>query len=106
MQETRVQSLGWEHPLEKGMAIHSSILAWTIPCTEEPGRLQSTGLQRVRHSSATNTHTLSKSFLTTLEVVVKSPLSQMEYTWHLISTQYTDKVDPMKYTFRRINLAL
>ena len=43
MQETRVQSLGWEDPLEKEMATHSSILAWRIPWTEEPGRLQSTG---------------------------------------------------------------
>ena len=41
MQETEVQSLGWEDPLEKGMAIHSSILAWRIPWTEEPGGLQS-----------------------------------------------------------------
>ena len=39
MQETQVQSLGWEDPLEKGMATHSSILAWRIPWTEEPGRL-------------------------------------------------------------------
>ena len=49
MQETRVQSLGWEVPLEKGMATHSSILAWRIPWTEEPGVLQSVGLQRVGH---------------------------------------------------------
>ena len=49
MQETQVQSLGWENPLEKGMAIHSSILAWRIPWTEESGRLQSMGSQRVRH---------------------------------------------------------
>ena len=47
-QETGVQSLGQEDPLEKGMATHSSILAWEIPRTEEPGRLQSMGLQRVR----------------------------------------------------------
>ena len=39
MQETQVQSLGWEYPLEKGMATHSSILVWRIPWTEEPGRL-------------------------------------------------------------------
>ena len=45
IQETRVQSVGQEDPLEKGMAIHSSILAWRIPWTEEPGRLQSMGLQ-------------------------------------------------------------
>ena len=48
-QETLVQSLGWEGPLEKGMATHSSILAWRILWTEEPGGLQSTGLQRVGH---------------------------------------------------------
>ena len=47
MRETRVRSLGWEDPLEKEMATHSSILAWRIPWTEELGRLQSTGLQRV-----------------------------------------------------------
>jgi len=49
MQETWVPSLGWEDPLEKGMTTHSSILAWRIPWTEEPGRLQSMGSQRVRH---------------------------------------------------------
>ena len=49
MQETCVRSLGREDPLEKGMATHSSILAWRIPCTEEPGGLQSTGSQRVGH---------------------------------------------------------
>ena len=49
MQETRVQSLGQEDPLEKEMATHSSTLAWKIPWTEDPGRLQSMGLQRVGH---------------------------------------------------------
>ena len=49
MQETRVLSLGWEDPLEEGMATHSSLLAWRIPQSEEPGGLQSTELQRVRH---------------------------------------------------------
>ena len=49
MQETRVQSLGWEDLLEKEMATHSSILAWKTPWTEEPGRLKSMGLQRVGH---------------------------------------------------------
>ena len=49
MREIWVQSLGWEDPLEKGMATHSSILAWRIPWTEEPGRLQSMGSQRVEH---------------------------------------------------------
>ena len=49
MKETQVQSLGQEDPLEKGMATHSSILAWEIPWTEESGGLQCLGLQRVRH---------------------------------------------------------
>ena len=49
VQDTQVRSLGWEDPLEKGMATHSSILAWKIPWMEEPGRLQSMGLQRVGH---------------------------------------------------------
>ena len=49
VQETRVPSLGQEDPLEEGTATHSSILAWRIPGTEEPGGLQSTGLQRVGH---------------------------------------------------------
>jgi len=47
--ETQVLSLGQEDPLEKEMTIHSSILAWRIPWTEEPGGLQSVGSQRVRH---------------------------------------------------------
>ena len=49
MWEMCVQSLSWEDSLEKGMATHSSVLAWRIPWTEEPGRLQSMGSQRVRH---------------------------------------------------------
>ena len=49
MQKTRVQSLGWEDPLKKEMATRSSTLAWKIPWMEEPGRLQSMGLQRVGH---------------------------------------------------------
>ena len=50
MQETWVQSLGQEDPLEKDRATHSSILAWRIPWTEEPGGLQSIGLQRIGHN--------------------------------------------------------
>ena len=54
MWETWVRALGWEDPLEKDMAIHSSTIAWKIPWTEEPGRLQSMGSQRVRHDWATS----------------------------------------------------
>ena len=53
MQETQVRSLSGEDTLEKEMATHSSILAWKIPWTEEAGRVQSMGLQRVRHNIAT-----------------------------------------------------
>ena len=56
MWETQVWTLGWEDPLEKEMATHSSILAWRIPWTEEPGGLPSTGLQRVGHDWATSLH--------------------------------------------------
>ena len=57
MRETQVRSLGWEEPLEKGMAMHFSVVAWRIPGTEEPGRLQSTGPRRVRHDWVTDTVT-------------------------------------------------
>ena len=53
MKETWVQSLGWEDPLEEGMTTHSSTLAWRIPWTEEPGRIQSIGSQRVGVTEAT-----------------------------------------------------
>ena len=62
--ETHVRSLGWEDRLEQGMATHSSILAWTIPRTEDPGGLQSTGPQRVGHDwTRTDTHRWSRTFL-------------------------------------------
>ena len=54
MQESQVQSLVWEDPLEKEMATHLNILAWKVPWTKEPGELQSMGLQRVRHNRGTN----------------------------------------------------
>ena len=57
VRETWVHSLGWEDPLEEEMATHSSIQAWRIPWTEEPGGLQSMGSHRVRHNRATNTFT-------------------------------------------------
>ena len=61
MQETWIRSLGQKDPLEKGMTIHSSTLAWRIPWTEEPGRPQSMWSQRVRHDWVTNTATTSGS---------------------------------------------
>ena len=61
MQETQIQSLNGEDPLEKGMTAHSNILAWRIPWTEEPGRLQSLGSQRVRYDSVTQKKKKEKS---------------------------------------------
>ena len=63
MQDTRVQSLGQEDPLEKGMTAHSSILDWRIPWTEEPGGPQSMGSQRVGHDRGTNTLTLIQIYI-------------------------------------------
>ena len=59
MRETRVRFLGWEDPLEKEMAIHSNTLAWKIPWTEDPDRLQSMGLQKVRHAEQLHFHFIS-----------------------------------------------
>ena len=59
MLETRVRSLGWEDPLEKEMATHSSTLAWKIPWMEKPGRLQSVGSQKIGHDWVTFTFTLT-----------------------------------------------
>ena len=61
IQETRVLSLDWEDPLEKEMATHSSILAWEIPWTEEPGELQSMGSHRVDTEQLTFAHSLCLS---------------------------------------------
>ena len=80
MEETRVQSLGWEDPLEEGMATHSSIPAWRIPWTEEPGGLQSTGSQRVAQLKRLSTHThilmvilfyLNSAHFHILEIILK-----------------------------------
>ena len=73
VQETRVRSLGREDPLEKGMATHSSVLAWGIPWTEEPGGVQSMGWQRVGCDWATNTRSpiYSLSFHSFVVVIVQ-----------------------------------
>ena len=87
MQETRVQFLGWEDSLEKEMANHSSILAWKIPWTEKPGRLESMGSKRVGHNWATNT-LISKSpppTLLLIRITFVSRGDQVEHlqiTWH------------------------
>ena len=84
MKETRVWSLSREDPLEKGMATHSSILAWRIPWTEEPGGLQSMGSQRVRQHWVTNTiplyyilcNILQNHWISKLAIMLPSPCKQ------------------------------
>ena len=84
MQEIQVHSLGWEDPLEKGMATHTSILAWRIPWTEESERVQSLGSQRVRHDWATKTVSLwdavfSKISFPSIAIPSLSPLLDSSY---------------------------
>ena len=80
MRETKVRSLGREDPLEKEMETHSSTLAWRIPGTEEPGRLQSTGLQRVGTRLSDYTFTFSHP--------QAKPLEKLEFKDHIISNFY------------------
>ena len=88
MQEIQVRSLGQEDPLEKEMVTHSSILTWKIPWTEEPGGLQSLGLQRVRHDCAQSTYdVLHRMFLlkdtTCFITILHSDLwSNVPTLWH------------------------
>ena len=81
MQETQVQSLVWEDLLEKGMAIHTSILAWRIPWTEEPGGLQSLGLQRVGHDWATNIFTFKLALKQVPKVFFGQETQEKEKTY-------------------------
>ena len=80
MQQTQIWSLDWEDPLEKEMTTHSSILAWRIPWTEEPGRLQSMGSQS-QHDWATNTHTHTHTHILTIH----SYLSSVQFSCSVMS---------------------
>ena len=75
-QETWVRSLGRKDPLEKGMAIHSGILAQRISWTEEPGRLQSMGSQKLRQDGATNTFSLSLQYQALLQTTEVPPYTK------------------------------
>ena len=107
MQETWVQSWGWEDPLEKGMATPSSVPAWRIPWTEEPGGLQSTGSQRLRHNWATehtkrwleSTHVENTEWnLANFEVYIHlchrkgAPTERSSWAWHTTHTKLFMKV--------------
>ena len=81
MRETWVQSLGWEDPLEKEMAIHSRTITWKIPWTEEPGSLQPMGSQRVRHDWATSLHFTSLNGKTDAEAEAPVLLPPDKKSW-------------------------
>ena len=78
VQEIQVWSLGWEDPLEKGIATHSNILAWRTPRTEEPGGWQSMGLQRVGHNWATNTH----MFFSEVSLQIFGPFLKIGFSYY------------------------
>ena len=84
MQETQVRSLGQEDTLEKGIATHSSILAWRIPWAEEPGGVQSTGLQRVGYDWVTNTHSHTYTYILFIHLSVDGHLGCF-HTWAIIN---------------------
>ena len=81
MRETRVRSLGREDPLETEMAPHSSTLAWKIPWTEEPGRLQSMGSRRVRHDCKLSVQSLGQGDLPEKEMATHSSILAWEIPW-------------------------
>ena len=85
IQETWIWSLGWEDPLEKGMATHSRILAWRVPWTEEPAGLQSMGWQRVEQDWMTK-HTAHKAFINNTAMLVRpeclAALKGRRRRWH------------------------
>ena len=83
MPETWVQSLGWEDPLEKGLATHSSIIVRRIPRTEESGRIQPMGLHRLRHNLATNTFTLQPFLMACYNKVPQMGWLQQQKHWLL-----------------------
>ena len=96
MQETRVQSLGWDDPLEKGLATLSSILAWRIPWTEEPGGLQSMGSQRVGHTeqlSLSHTHTHTHTHFLEVKCSLGLILS-VGARWLIVSGQTSPSISP------------
>ena len=96
MRETWVWSLGREDPLEKEMAIHSSTNAWKIPCTEEPGRLQSMGSQRVRHDWATSLSLFPPKLLLKQTIVKKVRFFHFKTSHIIISIRRVETitVDP------------
>ena len=99
MQETQVRALGQENPLEKGMAAHSSVLAWRSPWTEKPGRLQSVGLQRVGYSLATEQGSLVAQMVKNLPATQETQVLPLGREDHLkeeieyVKTSYNSRAE-------------
>ena len=108
MQETWVWSLGWEDALEKGMATHSSILAWRIPWTKEPGGLQSKESQRVGHNLVTNIFHFSLNMWMPLPPTVQSHIKyvQIEKNYVFIRENLENKNDTKKKVKPTIGYAI
>ena len=94
MRENSFGSLGREDPLKKVMATHSNILAWKIPCSEDPGRLQSMGLQSVGHDLVTNTFTFMKT-------QCKRRKAYLQVT-HIITELYSEYEKSTHYSIRKL----
>ena len=97
MWETWVRSLGWEDSLQKGMATHSSIFAWRIPWTEEPGRLQFMGSQRVRHDWVTFTFIKEHLKLQTLGWIYIYKGNEFNLWWKKRVISSTDVIHPFSH---------
>ena len=92
MQETRVQSLGQEDPLEEEMATHSSILAWEIPWTEKPGGVQTVGLQRVQHDLAIK------------QTTTKEMLQNLGNSYYCVKKLWCHQGHHQRYSLSRVRL--
>ena len=95
MQETQVRSLVGEDPLEKEMVTHSSILAWRIPWTEKPGRLRSTGLQRVGHNRVTSLHFTLIKELTSKPKIDGETKHTWRRSWHCLLSLQKEAKSPL-----------
>ena len=95
VQETRIRPLGWDDPLEKEMATHSSILAWKIPWMEQPGGLQSMGSQRVGHFWATSLHLDPYGDKVVLRVTVHSLSCNQGQNLQWSKRQIIDRIFPI-----------
>ena len=105
MQDTRVQSLGLENSLEKVIATHSSVLAWRIPWTEQPGGLQSMGSQRVGYNWITNTHTYTYTHKSQVTLAIHiltlnlRGLNHQRFLFHSSYMPFSEQLVALSHTY-------